>query len=305
MQPQGGSIRDLITIFDEISEIFTILNNSQANDYTNASRRVAKSNSIENLPDGPAGVAREFLRTGRSTELEKLRKLPKIRAYKDFDKIMGVGPATISRWLAAGILGLPHLRREIGAGRVTLNHMQKLGLAYYQDLNTRIPRAEVELIAAEMRALLITLSPGLIFDIAGSYRRGKPDSGDIDILISNPQHFDDELMANFVSLVAAEPNFVDVIVAGPERVTILYKHKLVRQIDILYVAYGSYFAALNYFTGGFIHNEKIRGIAKKMGYRLNQAGLYKLRPYTLIPIKSEEEIYKILGIPYIPPNMRE
>jgi DNA polymerase/3'-5' exonuclease PolX len=72
------------------------------------------------------------------------------------------------------------------------------------------------------------------------------------------------------------------------------------------VDYGSYFAALNYFTGGYLHNEWLRGIAKKSGYRLNQAGLYKYegKELKLIPLTNEKQIYEILRAEWVPPEQR-
>lgn len=266
---------------------------------------------IPGVGKGIMAKIREFISTGEIAELINLRKSPRIRAYREFSGILGVGPSTIEKWLQQRIDSLPKLRRAIAEKKIVLTHMQKIGLRYYDDLNSRIPRAEVTQLGSIIKSVLLMLDPNIIFCILGSYRRGTSESGDVDILVSNKTHFDEELIPGFISLISSDPNFISVLVAGKERVTLLYKSPFsakVRQIDVLNIAYGSYFAAMNYFTGGFIHNAWIRLVAKKQGYRLNQAGLFKYLPngkLQLVPIHSEEELYKILGVAYIPPEKRQ
>lgn len=233
----------------------------------------------------------EFSRTGQILELAELREL--VRNRRELSKVMGAGPATVNAWVAAGISSLAHLRREVRAGNITLTRIQAIGLKYYRDLNTRIPRAEVKAIGGAVCKLIW---PGLNAEsvIAGSYRRGLQTCGDVDIIaIGSPGD---------LSALKQDPRVI-MLSAGPERLSLLFKLKtLFRQVDILFVQKQNFYAALNYFTGSYEHNIYLRGIAKNMGLRLNQAGLFKDgKP---LPLKSEEDIYKHLGLKYIPPTQR-
>lgn len=267
---------------------------------------------IPGIGEGIMNKIVEWAKTGKIAEISKLKKSPEYRAYQEFSGIAGVGPATIREWAAQRVYTRAQLRKAISTGRIKLNHMQKYGLKYYTDLNSRIPRDEVTKLSEYIKRLLIQSDPGVIFSVAGSYRRGLPNSGDIDILVSNKDRFHDTLLSELVDSLHSDRNFIDTLSTGKERVTFLYRSPIsgkVRQIDVLNIPYGSYYAALNYFTGSWQHNERLRGIAKTKGYRLNQAGLFKYvgkdkKMLELIPTRSEEEIYRILGERYIPPEQR-
>jgi DNA polymerase/3'-5' exonuclease PolX len=260
---------------------------------------------------------REFVTTGQIKDLVNLKNTKEYRAYIELGKIAGVGPATIRAWMRQKIYSFADLRRAVAKGKVRLNNMQKYGLKYYDDLNTRIPRAEVTTLSEHIRAMLIQIDPNVICTVCGSYRRGFVDSGDIDILVSNKTHFFDDLLPFLIDVLNDDKNFIDVLSAGRERLTFLYKSPIsgkVRQIDVLNLPYGSYYAGVLYFTGDYEFNENMRGFARLRGYRLNQTGLFKIERskikgvkterLNLIPSNSEEEIFSALGLKYIPPNAR-
>lgn len=307
--------QELIKTLEEMRDIAAMLGQVyRENAYSRAIARIKTLNYnikdnlelVAKLPGIGTGIMEkitEFVNTGKMRELEKLKKSRKVKAAQELSRVLGAGPKTVEKWIEAGITSLAKLRREVGKGKITLNTMQKYGVLYYTDLNTRIPRDEVTIIAGKVKGIMLQIDPGLLFEVAGSYRRGAPNSGDIDIIVSNKAYFDEKLLTNTVELLRQDPNFIDVLSMGEERTTFLYKGNIcVRQIDILHIRYGSYYAALNYFTGSALHNQYLRGVAKSKGYRLNQAGLYKMgKKMELIPVHSEEEIYKILGVKYIPP----
>jgi DNA polymerase/3'-5' exonuclease PolX len=284
-------------------------------------------------------VIEEFARTGRVSELEKLEASPEIRAYEAFSKIMGVGTATAAKWIQSGVLTLEELRRRVDRGEIELTQIQSIGLKYYADLNTRIPRAEVTEIAQHIYEVAKRVSDeiglqGLIFDVAGSYRRGAQTSGDIDILITHcaggthtsnvhtggagarasarslgeSQQYRDAVAVFLEKMhdsLRQDRGYVAPIILGRQRVSLLFRlddRGLCRQCDLLYIPYESYYAALNYFTGSGKFNEYVRGVAKEKGYRLNQMGLY--RDGKLIPTNSERDIFDILEIPWVPPAER-
>jgi DNA polymerase/3'-5' exonuclease PolX len=239
----------------------------------------------------------EFLATGRIGELETQRSQARARA--ELGAIMGAGPACVGRWIDMGILSVADLRRACAAGSVTLTRMQKLGVRYYDDLNQRIPRNEVEAIGAAI-CRAATSHPRATCTLAGSYRRGAATSGDVDCLVVGCS------TRELLSVLETDPKFVDTIMIGDEKASVLYKGTRVRQVDLLCVDAAGYFAALCYFTGGAIHNVQMRAAAKEQGYRLNQAGLYKMTPDgpVIVPLRSEKELYDTLGVCYVEPTDR-
>ena len=308
---------ELVRALEELQGIYSMLGQEhRATAYFRAIQSIKKLPLITQdnfdavFTPRPAGVgpailarAREFVLTGAIADLTALRADPRVVSHRELARVLGVGPATIAKWRAEGVTNLAGLRRAVAAGNIVLTHMQKLGLRYYNDLNTRIPRAEATTIAERVIGVIKSVDPHIIATVTGSYRRGAPTCGDVDMLITNREFFDSALIEKIMARISRDPCMVDVVSEGNERVTFLYKCAMVRQVDILHVEYGSYFTALNYFTGGYVHNEWLRGIAKRLGYRLNQAGLF--RAGARIPITSEQDIYRILGVEYREPAARD
>jgi len=249
----------------------------------------------------------EFLTTGKISEAEELRQSPPIMARHELGQLLGVGPATAKKWVEMGISNLAQLSEQVALGRVKLNHMQELGLKYRADLRKSVPRAEVTSIGKYIINTIMWISPTAKCEIVGSYRRGAQESGDVDIIVSSEKHFDPELLPSLQRILQFDKHYIDTLSIGAdtssERFSFLFKlHETVRQIDILNIPWASYPAALLYFTGSYYHNEWLRGRAKALGFRLNQAGLYKNG--APIPVTTEHDIYEKIGVPYVPPEKR-
>lgn len=308
---------ELVATLEEMQKVASILGEVyKEKAYRRAAREVKKvpykitptrlpdlaENKIPGVGAGILQTIKEFATSGRVADLERARKNKAVKAYYTLSKIAGVGPATINKWIKNGIYDLVALRRAVGKGKIELNHMQKLGLLYYNDLNERIPRAEIDAISAAIRQCAAAINPQALFEVAGSYRRGAATSGDIDILIAerNPSG---DFMRRMIDSISQSPAYVDTMSRGEQRVTFLYKHyTCVRQIDILYLPYESYYAGILYFTGSWNFNECMRGLAKRGGFRLNQIGLY--RSGVIVPVNSEREIFDAIAMPYVPPEKR-
>jgi len=132
-------------------------------------------------------------------------------------------------------------------------------------------------------------------EAAGSIRRMKETIGDIDILAASKEP--EVVMKAFTAL----PLVKEVLATGETRASILTKDSL--QIDIRVVDPVSWGAALQYFTGSKAHNIRLREMAGKMNLKINEYGIF--RENRRIGGEEEEEIYKILGLQYIPPELRE
>jgi DNA polymerase (family 10) len=131
-------------------------------------------------------------------------------------------------------------------------------------------------------------------DFAGSIRRMQETVGDLDILVisKNPS----KVMDAFVTL----PEVRAVYSKGKTRSSV--RLKMGMDADLRVVPPESFGSALQYFTGDKYHNVKLRQIAIKKGYKLNEYGLYKGKK--LVAGKTEEEIYKKLGLQFMPPELR-
>ncbi|HCU23605.1 MAG TPA: DNA polymerase/3'-5' exonuclease PolX [Deltaproteobacteria bacterium] len=133
-------------------------------------------------------------------------------------------------------------------------------------------------------------------EIAGSLRRCKETIGDIDLLVGMAEG-SEALMKKFVQVPQAET----VLAQGPTKSSIRLKSGI--QVDLRVVTETEFPAALLYFTGNKEHNTELRGLAKDKGLKLNEYGLF--RGEKALPCKEEADIYKALGLHYIPPEARE
>ena len=131
--------------------------------------------------------------------------------------------------------------------------------------------------------------------IAGSYRRRQETVGDLDILITASK--DSPIMDRFTDYDEVE----EVVAKGTTRSTVRLRSGM--QVDLRAVPQVSYGAALHYFTGSKAHNIAIRQLGQKKGYKINEYGVFK--GDERIAGRTENEVYDTVGLPYIPPELRE
>lgn len=138
-------------------------------------------------------------------------------------------------------------------------------------------------------------------DPLGSLRRMVSTVGDIDIGVAtkSPQ----KVVEKFKNL----PDVEEVLAAGGAKASVILKTG--RQVDIRVHDPQSYGALLQYFTGSKQHNIHLRKIANEMGYTLSEYGVGKLKKGKktgeVVPTRTEEEFYRLLGMDWIPPELRE
>ena len=133
--------------------------------------------------------------------------------------------------------------------------------------------------------------------IAGSLRRSRETVKDIDILASSDRPKD--VMEYFVSL----PDVADVTGQGETKTSVRLKEGIA--MDLRVVSPEQYPYALQHFTGSREHNTRLRHLAKSMGLKMNEYGLFRGEDGQRVSCADEEEIYQALGMPYIPPELRE
>lgn len=143
------------------------------------------------------------------------------------------------------------------------------------------------------------------FIIAGSYRRGKKTSGDIDILISLGSTITQKKINNAFNDLSKLINFVRIFARGPSKFSCVAKlDKFYCFVDIFFTTNSEWYFALLYATGSGSFNQRMRSVAKRKGYRLNQKGIFDKKNKSLLAAKSEKDIFDFLNINYLDPSER-
>jgi len=133
--------------------------------------------------------------------------------------------------------------------------------------------------------------------LGGSLRRMKETIGDIDILVGSSEA--ERAMDAFVSY----PQAAEVMLRGETKTSIRLQDGV--QVDMRVVSPSSYGAALQYFTGSKEHNVKMRSLANDLGYKVNEYGVFRLSDGAKVAGETEEGVYEVLGMQWMPPEMRE
>lgn len=273
----------------------------------------AEPKKLLEIPGIGKGMAANILQleqTGKLTLREEL-----LARYKpsmlELLRLPGMGPKTVALfWEALQIASVDELEAAAREGRLDAlprcgpKQVAKIlqGIADYRQHAGRF-HLDVAENAAEKLAEYIRQFSGIDRVItAGSLRRGRETVGDIDLLVTGSACASDRV-ATVVEHVAAYPAMVDLIAKGQNKVSFHLRHGL--QVDVRMLPEESFGAALQYFTGSKMHNVAIRQRALKLGYTLNEYALARLEDGAALPSRTEEEIYTALGMPWIPPEMRE
>jgi DNA polymerase (family 10) len=161
--------------------------------------------------------------------------------------------------------------------------------------NRRILCAEAVRIAAQVSAYLRKCAAIRELEVAGSFRRRRETIGDLDVVVAASDAA--AVMRHF----AAFPAINQVSGSGETKTTVVLKSGL--QVDLRVVPENSFGAALAYSTGSKSHNVHLRRIAQARGLLLNEYGLF--RGEAMIAGKTEQEIYRALGLPWVVPELRE
>jgi DNA polymerase/3'-5' exonuclease PolX/predicted flap endonuclease-1-like 5' DNA nuclease len=207
-----------------------------------------------------------------------------------------------------------------------LNSHQLQGVKYFHDMSQKIPREEVQRGERILKAAATHMNSELQITLCGSYRRGRPKSGDIDCLITHPgissmdelNNYPVNILAKFVELLTNLGFLIDhltdfgrskymgfCIINQSINSFTTKKTPTARRIDIRFIPYNSYGAAILYFTGSKTFNTQMRSWAIGKGYSLNEYGLKKVKDDTMISCKTEEEVFRILDYQYKTPEQRD
>ena len=306
---------EIVAMFDQTADLLEIKGENQfrVRAYHRAARTIeGLPQSVRNLLSAEkdltelpgigkdlAGKIADIVKTGHFKLLEQLKKiLP--GQLGDMAALPGLGPKRVKLlYDKLKVRTLDDLRRAIKTGRV--NELRGFGptiekkLAGALEKPMAIKRFKLAVAEAEAEALVGFLRDGGRVVVAGSYRRRRDTVGDLDILVTTKQG-----PAVGAKLTRYE-NVAEVLAHGPTRTTVVLRSGL--QVDVRAVPEQSYGAALLYFTGSKAHNIALRSLANERDWKLNEYGLFSGK--RRIAGATEEEVYKKLGLTYIPPELRE
>jgi DNA polymerase/3'-5' exonuclease PolX len=253
----------------------------------------------------------EIFKTGKLRSAEKARTKHNLEIYDDLMKIHGVG-ATKAKDLVEnfGIISIEDLNIKLKENPDILNNKQKIGLKYYEDINLKIPRKEMEQHESYLINILTPLDKDIQITVVGSYRRKVKESGDIDVLVTlrrkTTSKERSELMCQVIETLKDDNYIKSSLALGDKKymgVVKLKRKRHARRLDILITSQEEYPFAVLYFTGSQELNIIMRKDAIEMGLRLNEYSLLDKKERPII-LKSEEEIFNKLGYKYIEPENR-
>ncbi|CAM5402162.1 MULTISPECIES: DNA polymerase/3'-5' exonuclease PolX [Streptomyces] len=260
---------------------------------------------IPNVGRSIAEKVAEYLRTGTMAVVEERRaKIP--AGVRELITIPTLGPKKALRLyedlhissvseLAAAIEAdaLADLK---GFGEKTQENIRH-GIELLRRAGARVPLAPALDTAEEITAELSAVTGCERCAYAGSLRRMRETVGDLDVLVSARRS------APFMDALCELPVTAEVIARGAKKTSVRTGKGL--QLDLRVVPPESWGAALQYFTGSKAHNIRTRTIAVHLGLKLSEYGVFDTGSGESLASRTEEEVYARLGLPWIPPTLRE
>ncbi len=311
--------QEIAKVFNEIADILEIKgeNPFRIRAYRRAAQNidglskdvaVLSNDELRKIPGIGADLAdkiREYVRTGGLRFYDDLkREVPS--GIVNLLSVPGLGPRTakmlfesldvkdiddLERYAREGKLrGLPGIQAK------TEENILK-GIEMLKRRGGRFPIGRVLPVADEIIKTLLKGSPVKEISVAGSLRRWKETIKDIDILSISD---DPKKMMNIFTRL---PQCKEVLMKGPTKSSIVTAEGI--QVDLRVVSDDSYGSALAYFTGSKAHNIRLREMAVRKGLKINEYGIFDVKTGKKLGGRKEEDVYRLLDLPYIPPEMRE
>jgi DNA polymerase/3'-5' exonuclease PolX len=306
--------KDLAEVLGLIASYYYIARDTyRAKTYANASAKIAAfpqgivsgaqaRASIKGIGDSVEADINEYLKnydeeTGVGT-LNRLQELESrfsnARSTIDYFKsFYGIGPVTAAKFYNAGFRTLEDLWFK-----ANLTDAQRVGIMWRDHISLRIPRSEMDIINQTIGSILDPY--GIKWSIAGSYRRNEQSSGDIDVLVEARPDLN---MDGIVRLL--QPHIPAILAQGEKVFMGIFRLDEMHnghRIDIKLIDHSSYPFALLHYTGSQMFNILMRQRAIEFGMSLNEYGLFSQN--TSYPANSEEDIFGLLKVRYMPPEAR-
>ncbi len=295
-----GEVRFKVNAYDRAAEVVR----AEGEDLLQLDS-VKELRKYQGIGEGIAKKILEFKNTGSISKLEELKEEVPVELISLL-QVPNLGPKRAKLvYDELGVRTIEELQEAAEAGRLAELHGLGPkaesnileGIRHMQATSGRLLLHQAHRVLEEITALMRERIPSLAISPAGSLRRMKETIGDIDILVSAKEA--DAAMDAFTSLPLADK----VLLRGDTKSSIVITSGL--QVDLRVVPPREFGAALQYFTGSQSHNIRVREIAKKDGKKINEYGVFRLEGERRLAGKTEEEVYKALGMGCPPPELRE
>ncbi|MBI5858585.1 MAG: hypothetical protein HZB42_13175 [Sphingobacteriales bacterium] len=266
---------------------------------------IKKLDELKGVGESIAEKIIEYLQTGKINTFEKLKKQVPF-SLLELMNIESIGPATI-RLLhdKLGISTKEELVAALAAGRLKnvkgfahkkIENLKKV--LKLESTKKRIPLERADRIGNGILGEIKKIPEVQQSVLAGSLRRRKETIGDIDIVITaEHKHW-----KKIIHVITHLPQVKKILAAGQTKASIILKNDV--QVDIRIVHEHEFGAALFYLTGSKEHNIQLRTIAKQRGWKINEYGVFDVKTGKRLAGKTEEDIYSLFGLKYIPPEKR-
>jgi DNA polymerase/3'-5' exonuclease PolX len=279
--------------------------------------------NIKGIGKGIMEKIKDILATG-STEKTKealdrgSEKGKQFVAVDELTKVMAIGPVKAQHLVEQyGITSIDTLRNKLQEIPDLLTDKQKLGLHHHEDFALRIPRKEMEKHNKYLFEVISKIDESLQFEMAGSYRRMMPDSGDIDVLVTyksgrNSAGGAEQSFRKVIEYLQGKKYLTDHFAYGESKyngVARLPNHKHYRRIDFMYTSPERFPFALLYFTGSQEFNINMRKRALELSFSLNEYGLKPTSEKGLenklnMLMLTEQDVFEFLKMDYVEPHNR-
>ena len=270
--------------------------------------RIAEREGLEEIPGIGSHIAtkiREIIDTGKLAYLDRLKQEvgPGVR---ELAEIGGIGPKkamvlhrqldidSVEKLEAAARAG--KIRGLAGFGEKSEQNILQ-GITARKGTSGRSLLGDMLPVAETILARLSTIPAVRQISLAGSLRRMKETIGDIDIIVASPEP--ELVMDAFITL----PEVSRILGRGPTKSSVILASGV--QVDLRVVEEEQYWTALIYFTGSKDHNIALRRRALGHGWSLSEYGVKEEATGKNLPGSTEEDLYRMLGLPYIEPELRE
>ena len=242
----------------------------------------------------------QILTTGSCSLYDKIKDIVDPREV--FMNVHGIGPKRANELVKMGINSIEDLRGK----KEYLNDKQKIGLQYYEELNKKIPHEEIVNHEKHLKTFLKKTDPKAELTIAGSYRRKKSESGDIDVLLKCDKK---ETYTKFIKKLVNQGYLVEELALGTKKyngICKLGRKGIGRRIDIMYTKPEEYPFAILYFTGSGEFNQMMRKMVNDKGYTMNEYSIKHSDTGKKVDhtFNEEKDIFDFLEMGYVEPWQR-
>ncbi|MAH42527.1 DNA polymerase III [archaeon] len=270
-----------------------------------------KQGKLDEIPGVGKGIIKkieEYLKTGKSPSYQKLKKKIPVDV-ETLMKLQGLGPKKIKLlYNKLKIKNITELEKAAKENRIqALNGMGEKtekdiieNIERYRQSKGRLLLGYAMPITNKIVSMIEKLKNVSKVEVVGSFRRGKESIGDIDILVVSKKN-DKESLMKIMDYFANMSSVEKVLAKGPKRTRVVLEDGI--EVDLAIFDSTVFGTAMIFFTGCKNHNIELRTLAINKKMKLNEYGLFKGKK--IIAGKTEREVYKKLGMQFIPPELRE